>query len=152
MHSLQCCHRRMKPDAGCQHKVQRAKFHETFEADLEERRARQSEVDPIPGTRRLHHYRFLRREDRVNVMMVRWLSCTCIFCHSREWSSCVNKHMVGEWVEVRQSILDQRGVYAQLGVRKQLSDKLELADNLAWWCRSRGCVHQRQLTTLTCSG
>ena len=36
--------------------------------------------------------------------------------------------MVGEWVEVRQSILDHCGVYAQLGVRKQLSDKL--ADNL----------------------
>ena len=47
---------------------------------------------------------------------------------ARQWDSCVNKHIVGEWREVQQRLLDQRGVSAHQAIRHQLSDKI--ADKL----------------------
>ena len=118
-----------KPRKGCHHKTQRATFHETLEGDLEQRRARQpAEVTPIAGTQRFHQYRFLRREGNENVVMVRWLSCTCGPCSARHWDGCINKHLVGEWHEVRQVQTDQRGTSGPQGIRRGLSNKI--ADNL----------------------
>ena len=112
------------PRKCCVHAVEDTHWTLVDPDKLEERRDRASDVTAIAGTQNHYHYRFLVD----NKVDIRWLSCPCDACFSKQWASCFNKEWIGEFTLIQMHQLDKRGVGQHNKSCKDKSDKI--ADSL----------------------
>jgi hypothetical protein len=81
-----------------------------------------NDVTVVKGTLDNYHYRFIAE----GKLMMRWLSCPCTSCMSKDWDHCHNKHWIGIFEPVEMKQLDQRGSSAYSAQRKKfVKDMLE---------------------------
>ena len=110
-----------EPNTGSSYAVEVAGHHLTEQSDLETQRDGNPQVSITgKGTRSHFHYRFTRQKGQ---MFQRWLACPCARCVERDWDGCVNKALIGGWVERTIMATGGSGVAQHLQVRRNCSSR-----------------------------
>lgn len=87
---------------------------------LEQRCDDASDVTPIAVAQSHYYYRFISD----NKVKIKWLSCPCTACLSKQWDDCFNKEWIGDSTLVEIKQLDKRGLGRHKKRRKDKSNKI----------------------------
>lgn len=109
------------PRKGCMHAVEQAKWQLLDEGVMSKCRGpRELDASVVAGTLSHYHFRFIAE----GKLQMRWLSCPCRACLSKDWSNCVNKSWVGLFHDVEQTQIGAHGIGLKNASKKEALDTM----------------------------